>query len=228
MILLSYPISKDTPMYGNGPSPVFWNERDMALGDTCNTLSITLSNHSGTHIDFPFHFDPDGKKMSDYPDDFWFSECVDIIETDPVPEPGKIIDRSFLERQLREGYDRKARVVLIRTGWCGVREKKCFWENPPGIGPDVASFLRITYPDIRFLGVDLISISSFPKSDLGKEAHRAFLKHNHPILLIEDMNLSGIPANGIKNILISPLNIRDADGSPCNVFCNIGMDNQRE
>ena len=40
------------------------------MGDSCNTMHLSFPNHSGTHIDFPCHFDKDGKNLNDYPASF--------------------------------------------------------------------------------------------------------------------------------------------------------------
>ena len=69
--LLSYFISPDTPLYGNGTGTHFINEKNINNGDSCNTLNMQFSNHTGTHIDFPYHFNKKGKKLNEYKSDFW-------------------------------------------------------------------------------------------------------------------------------------------------------------
>lgn len=222
MILLSYPISQNTPMYGNKNLSEIKPANVIENGCSCNTLNISFSNHTGTHIDCPFHFDSNGKTISDYPEDFWFSDQIELIELNSIPEPGSIIDAKMVLNSLNKPFDKGAKIVILRTGWFQHRNTKKYWKNPPGIHPNVSDYLREVFAEINFFGVDLISISSFSNSMTGKEAHRAFLNHEHPILLIEDMNLKTIPENGIKNLLIAPMFLQNADGAPCTVFGNIG------
>ncbi len=66
--------------------------------------------------------------------------------------------------------------------------------------------------------MDLISTSSFSNREEGHRAHHAFLnpKSGQPILLIEDMKLDLI--YNFNKIIVSPLLVDNADGSPCTVF----------
>jgi kynurenine formamidase len=71
-------------------------------------------------------------------------------------------------------------------------------------------------------GLDSISLSSFTHRETGHEAHKAFLDHPNPILLLEDMDLSAIDNSvKLKQVIVSPLRVEDADGTLCTVFANI-------
>ena len=50
---LSYNISEDTPLYGNSKGIIISADKQIKEGDSCNTLNLQFSNHTGTHIDFP-------------------------------------------------------------------------------------------------------------------------------------------------------------------------------
>ena len=66
--------------------------------------------------------------------------------------------------------------------------------------------------------MDLISISSYSNREEGRKAHHAFLDSDKgdPILLIEDMK---IDTDGPFNkVIVAPLLIDSADGSPCTVL----------
>ena len=66
--------------------------------------------------------------------------------------------------------------------------------------------------------MDLISISSYSNRDEGRKAHHAFLNpiEGEPILLIEDMKLDHVTR--LKKVIVAPLLIDNADGSPCTVL----------
>ena len=67
--------------------------------------------------------------------------------------------------------------------------ERVYWENNPGISPELAQKLKDRLPSLRVLGADLISITSFQNRPTGRVTHKIFL--NEPsILLIEDMDLS--------------------------------------
>lgn len=82
IISLSYPVSAETPTYGNLPKPRIMSHTSMAAGGTSNTYAITLYNHTGTHVDAPAHFVPNGRRISDYsPEELVFRRplLVDIL-----------------------------------------------------------------------------------------------------------------------------------------------------
>jgi arylformamidase len=237
MINLSYPLCNDTPVYGGGNSPAIKPGKSITARDSCNTLDLSFSNHTGTHIDLPAHFDITGKTLTDYPPGFWFSQKIhcffmdkmnrngvaDMAGINTVFSPGEPINSTKIKPLMKDdinNYD--IEVILLKTGFCEKRESEVYWKGPPGIDPKLPGFLREMFPRLRFFGMDLISVSSFANREAGREAHRAFLNHSHPILPIEDMNLCNLPET-LSNILIAPLYIKDADGAPGTIFADIGL-----
>ena len=223
MINLTYPLCNDTPVYGGGVSPAIKPGKRILEGDSCNTLELLLTSHTGTHIDLPAHFDAVGKTLTDYPLGFWYSEKIECLFMDMNKTflRGELIGSARIEQLIRDNINYETEVILLKTGFCEKRESEIYWKEPPGIEPNLPDFLRETFPRLRFFGMDLISVSSFANRDSGRLVHKAFLKHSHPILPIEDMNLCSLPEI-LSNIIIAPLYIKDADGAPCTVFANIG------
>jgi arylformamidase len=225
MIILSHPISSDTPVYGGGPSPVITPGSRMAKGDSCNTLYIAMTSHTGTHIDLPAHFALNGRTLTDYDAGFWFSGKVGCVfwHPDRPPEPGTMIRPQDLEQLLEEKDDLETgcKAVLLKTGFGANRGTELYWKNPPGIDPGLPGFLRHRFPSLRFFGMDLISVSSFASREVGRKTHRALLDHPAPILPIEDMDLTCLPKK-VSNLLVAPLYLENGDGAPCTVFADIG------
>ena len=214
LIILSYYLSPTTPLYGNGGSIEFSSEKNISNGDSCNTTSLSFSNHSGTHIDFPYHFDEKGKKLNDYPANFWEFNFVEIVDLSGHVEDSQIINEELFELD----YNAKTDLLLIKTGYGDFRGTNRYTLTPPGLSSDLASYFRKKLPNLRCIGLDLISISSYSNREEGRKAHHAFLnpKEGNPILLIEDMKLNNILE--LKKVLVAPLLIDKADGSPCTVL----------
>ena len=63
-ILLSYYIDSSSPVYGNTPAPQIIQNSSISSGDTSNTFYLKLHNHTGTHIDAPYHFQKDGNSRN--------------------------------------------------------------------------------------------------------------------------------------------------------------------
>jgi kynurenine formamidase len=99
-----------------------------------------------------------------------------------------------------------------------------YTKNGPVFGPEIAELLRKACPDIRVVGFDAISLSSFSDRELGRAAHAAFLNHEQPILLLEDMDLSLVNSStNIKSVVVSPLLVKEADGSLCTILAEVDL-----
>ena len=97
MLLLSYHLSSKTPLYGNGVGIDFRPEKQIQNNDSCNTMNLSFPNHSGTHIDFPRHFNSKGKSLSDYPAEFWEFNEVQMIDLSGKVDDCQIISHEFFD-----------------------------------------------------------------------------------------------------------------------------------
>ncbi len=215
---LSYLIHPKAPVYGG--SQAFFDEPDkqMEKGDPCNTRLWRMSNHTGTHIDFPRHFSIKGNVLDDYPADFWFFDRINIIFISLV-EPGKILTTKDLNLT---AVPTDVELLLIKTGLCDRREYPVYWQSNPGLHPELATSLRQNFPRLKVIGFDFISLSSFVHRELGRKAHKAFLDTSKPILLLEDMDLKEINENvKILQAVIAPLRVKDSDAAPCTILAEV-------
>jgi len=211
---LSYSVSEDTPLYGNGSGIKFSPDKQIQNGDSCNTMNITIPNHSGTHIDLPYHINANGLTLSDYPPDFWRFRKVALVDM-----TGTVVDAQIITPEmLPEVRNKEIDLLLIKTGYGNFRGTDRYTLTPPGLSSLLAAHLRIKYPFLRCLGMDLISISSYSNRKEGRKAHHAFLNPTigTPILLIEDMKLD--LDDSPNEVIVAPLRINHADGVPCTIF----------
>lgn len=187
--------------------------KSIAKGDSSNVYRLTFQNHWGTHIDAPNHFFNEGKRITDYPAHFYFFHFPQVI---PVQlKPGEILDDRTWTHQVRKDAD----IVLFQSGWSQRRRGEDYSLRNPGISPEVGLHLRSRFPNIRAIGIDWISISSYQNRELGREAHRAFFDpkgKSQAILPIEDMDLSG-DLSELKEVIVMPLLIEGVDSAPCTV-----------
>jgi len=218
-MLLSYLLCSGTPSYGNSSDFVLKKRMDIEKDDTCNTFEFSMSNHLGTHVDCPNHFYEDGLKITDYPGNFWQCHSVQVLRHD-IPA-GELCDTGHLDIAWdKSEKNTTAEMVVFVSGWYKRRREDIYWREPPGFVPETYFWLLQKFPCIRFFGFDLISLSSFAHRGIGREAHKVFLNGKHPILPLEDMDLSSIETNDLNSILISPLFIKGADAAPCTVWGN--------
>lgn len=214
-IYLSYPLSPQTPAYGGGSGFSSRPDKQMAEGDSCNTQHWEMPNHIGTHVDAPRHFSAQGLTVDAYPADFWIFDHPRILDISPVtPETLILPEHMDLSK-----IPLKTDILLLRTGFFRFRGQDAYWRTSPGLSSDIADVLRQRLPFLRAIGFDLISVSSLAFREIGRNAHRAFLDHDQPILLIEDMDLSGVNGNSLsKQLVVAPVFVMGADGAPCSIF----------
>jgi arylformamidase len=210
-LYLNHELSSTTPAYANAQNQInFEQVRSLKEGDSSNNMMLHLPNHIGTHIDFPAHFCSNGKTFSNYGADFFISKKVALIACDMFD----------LEEHL-DLIDEDTEMLFVKTGSEGLRETTHYTLDQPEVFPEYAKLLRQKCPHLRIFGFDMISVSSMRDREMGREAHREFLCEEN-ILLLEDMKLSQIiPLDDIEEVIISPMAIANADGSPCTVFAKI-------
>ena len=215
MIYLSYMLDKNTPTYGNRNRFIVEKKSDISQGDIANDTSIMTTVHIGTHIDMPYHFYDDGQTVEDFDTDFWLFTQTLFIE---IQQDAPIIKEKLIE-ELNKIEDISYDILIVKTGLCYEREQEKFWKNNYGFHPDVYDYLVEKFPDIRVIGFDCISVSSWSDRMLGREAHKRFLNPKKPILLLEDMDLREVNKKIVlEKILVAPMRIAQCDGLPCSVF----------
>ena len=212
-IYLSHFLSESTPTYGKRDKFKIEKTSSIKHGDTANSYALNLStNHMSTHIDLPKHFFDNGQCLNDFEPSYWFYNHVSLIDL-PKNKGELIIPKDFSSKEL----DSKTEIILIKTGFEKYRSKDLYWKENPGVAPDLADYLINKCPNIRTLGFDFISLTSFQHRSIGKEAHRAFLNPEKPITIIEDMHLEKINTSPIC-LNVFPLLVKDIDSSPVNVI----------
>jgi len=187
--------------------------RSIARGDSSNMWRLTFTNHIGTHVDAPNHFDESGPAISEFgPEELVFRE-VRLVD---VPKsPGDVVTVEDLERH--ERVLRSSEALLIRTGIQRFRAQSPEIYSGVGISLSVeAAELIASYPNLRAIGIDAISISSPQRREIGREAHRVLLRGRR-FLIVEDMDLQGKPER-YDLLLIAPLMIEQIDSAPCTVY----------
>lgn len=213
VIWLSHIISKETPLYSGAQDIVIQPKQSQRNGDSCNTSLLQLPSHAGTHIDAPYHFLANGKTIEDFGPSSWVYNYPKVI--DIIVEPRHLVTVSEIEKFIKADTDTD--MLLMRTGFEQYRKGQDYWQQGPGLSPDLALFLKTSYPSLRAVGVDFISISSFRHREEERRAHKMFLE-NH-ILPIEDMALQKInKPDNLYQIIVLPLRFTGADGAPFTIL----------
>ena len=210
-IYLSHVISNNTPCFGGARDVEISRNSSIDNGDSSNSLSVKFKNHIGTHIDFPLHFSDIGKSQAYYDSDFWFFNNIAVIRYGAGKDEIITAEKLYLNK-IPAATD----FLIINTGFQKHRGTDIYWNNNPGLAPELAGVLKDKFHKLRVIGFDFISLSSYQNRLVGRDAHKAFLVKNE-ILVIEDMKLDELNFMPQK-IIIAPLQIDSADGVPATIF----------
>ncbi|MFT4416161.1 arylformamidase [Fredinandcohnia humi] len=193
---ISQPLHKETAEWpGDTPFQyiVNWPKEE---SQSVNVGKITTSTHIGTHIDAPFHFDNEGKKVHELDIELYVGKAR-VIDVSGYQEIG----RTQLENYNLEGVIR----LLIRTNsW---KNRASFPNSIPILNPDIAPFLA--EKGIKLIGVDVPSVDPLDSKEL--PAHHNL--HQHGIFILEGIVLDEVEI-GDYELIALPLPIVGGDGSP--------------
>lgn len=215
-LFLHHWLDETSPSYGNRHPLELSSASAMSCGHSSNSLLLKMHNHLGTHVDCPYHFDPTGKKLSDYEASDWHFLRVQLL--DYPAQASEIITR----QKILSLIDQETDLLLLRTGFESRRAEKDYWQCNPGLSEDLGHSLREERPHLRAIGFDFISLTAFSQRELGHRAHRAFLGPGPgtPIRVIEDMHLSHLPGPPVQ-VLVLPLALAQADGAQVSVWADL-------
>ncbi len=194
---ISPPLSTATPTWP-GDTP-FQEERVWTFGPECpvNVGRITLSPHTGAHVDAPLHYSPDGAPIGEVSLEVYMGPCrvLHCLDSGALVQPEQLTGRL---QQLPER-------VLLRT----YRQVPlAAWD------PHFTAVAKDTVDLLAGLGVRLISIdtpSLDPQQSKTMDAHNAVARHGMAIL--EGIVLDDVP-EGDYELIALPLRFANLDASP--------------
>jgi kynurenine formamidase len=203
--------------------PTDSNETEVRWNSYNNTSIAEFFAHTGTHIDTPFHVDPNGFKLHEYNiNDFIFEHPL-LLEI-PKGEGEKITinDLKPYKSELS-----KADVLLIYTGYSKIRKQdpEGFVARQPSFTVEAANYLVDNF-DIRAYGIDTIGIENIPEgkaaSPIQFPVHKTFLlKKRHKGFVIEDLNLVPILHKKIRRLYVIPLRLYEIEAMPVTAFAEL-------
>ena len=172
---------------------------NMDAGDAANVSALSLGAHTGTHIDAPVHFLPQGAGIDALPLSATLGPARVIEITD-----GESIKRQELERH---AIERGERILFKTRNSARCWQSDAFVEDFVYITAEAARYLAEV--GVRTVGVDYLSVGGFARD--GEATHRALLSAD--VCIIEGLNLSQVKP-GTYELVCLPLKIRGADGAP--------------
>lgn len=196
IIDVSQPVGEQTAVWpGDQPCRVDWTMR-RDEGASVNVAALTMSAHTGTHVDGPYHVDDDGERPESLPLDAFVGPAIvidargrDMLEPD-------VLDAGDIDAGMR---------VLFRT-----RERVQPGEFPTrfaAISPALAEALGER--NVPLVGTDAPSVDPFDSKTL--DAHRILGRNR--VAILENLVLDHVTP-GVYTLIALPLKLREADSSP--------------
>jgi len=180
--------------------PLEWIERRrMIRGDHNNSSAVSMSVHSGAHIDAPFHFVEDGITIDRLPLELFIGPALVVaIEAD-----------KYITEEHVDAVDFKDDVrVLFKTKNSRLMRKPDY--DPDFVAFSVQAAQALVARGLKLVGLDYLSVSH--AGDQQVPVHRAFLDHG--VVLLEGIDLSQVTP-GRYELICFPIKLRGADGAPC-------------
>ena len=193
IIDISIPVTPSMPVWPGDPLPVM----EQQINGKVLVTSLSMGLHTGTHLDAPRHFLPEGKTLELYPLDRFIGPVrvcsiagVGSIRLDEIRD----FDLSGVER------------VLFRTHNSTLWKARGFQSGFIGLDSDAASYLVAC--GVKLVGIDYLSIQAF---GLDNDVHTILLEND--VLILEGLNLGGVE-EGDYMLCCCPLFIPGVEASP--------------
>jgi len=202
---LTLEITSDMITFPGYPMPIFIKWSKFEIQSYISEVMF-LSTHTGTHMDAPFHFNPNGQTIDQVEVNRYV--CNNAILIKIQKNANEIITSDDITRNNKCEIKEKDTIVFS-TGWeKQIKQKDNYMRNNPGLSKDAAEYL--VEKKVNAVGIDSPSIDI--GIDSGFIAHKTLLSYG--ILVIENLcNLHKF-INGKFTLLVTPLKLAGASGSP--------------
>lgn len=202
---LTLTISQNIPSFPGSPKPHFipWAK---IKKEKYNLEMLFLSTHTGTHVDAPYHFIKNGKKIHQIESGRFLCSAI-LIRVAGKPNY-RITKNDIIQFESKNGPISAKSAVIFYTGWNENLSKRDFFEKNPGLSASAAKYL--SSKKISLVGIDSPSIDV--GSDASFSAHKILLKED--VLILENLcNLDKIKKTHFELVAL-PLKLHGATGSP--------------
>lgn len=195
---VSAPVHSGMQHWPGEPQVSIYKVASINKGDEANVSAISMSAHTGTHMDAPYHFLNDGKDISQIPLEIVTGKAL-VIE---LKNPHNVDITDI------RGYDINPESRILFKTANSERE----WFNMEFSKDYVALTARaaryLAEKRAALVGIDFLSIGTY---DEDPEVHRTLLGSG--IWIIEGLYLNGV-TEGTYDMICLPLRLMGSDGAP--------------
>jgi arylformamidase len=201
IIDISLTIDENLPTWPGDPAAVRQRVKKIEEGANANVSELVMGAHTGTHVDAPFHFLPQGSTVETLPLDILVGEAqvvslpldCDVIDADVITESG-----------IKPGIKR----VLFRTRNSTYWRKEKLSFEPDFVGISKYGAQRLVELGVKLVGIDYLSAAPYHQS---RPTHEVLLEAH--MIILEGVDLSDAAA-GFYMLYCLPIKLGGSDGAP--------------
>ncbi len=193
---ISQPLTNDIAVWPGDTPFTFKLSFTKEQTGSVNIGQFTTSAHTGTHIDAPYHFDENGKKVHELDVNIYIGRArvVDVTGCE-------VVGKEELEPFSLEGVER----LLLKTS--DGRDLGHFPETFTIFRENIGPFLK--GKGVRLLGTDAPSVDAIDSKTM--DAHHSL--NDNGVYILENIVLTDVEP-GDYELIALPLAMEGADGSP--------------
>lgn len=193
-------ISPGMPVYPGDPAVCFRTHAEYAEHGY-RVTEVTLGTHTGTHLDAPAHFLPEGVG-------------VEALPLTALVGPARVANLHDPQLTVAPGER-----LLLRSGWSAHWSEPEYFERFPGLPEDLAE--RLAAAPAALVGLETPSLH--PDADIDARLHQRLLGAG--VVIVEGLvGLMELPERIFLAAL--PLPLQGLDGSPCRVIALLETDHE--
>ncbi len=193
-------ITPNLPTWPGDQPVVLERVEKIEEGGTANITRVTMSAHTGTHIDAPYHFLSDGETV----DRISLKTLTGRAYVLSLPGVDKITAQTLEQAQIPP----RTRRVLLKTRnseyWAKGEQE--FQRDYVALSADGAEYL--VEKGVKLVGIDYLSIAPFQAT---RPTHEILLKAG--VVIVEGLDLSKVEP-GRYTFYCLPLKLGHSDGAP--------------
>jgi arylformamidase len=197
---ISLAISPNLPTWPGDQQITLERVDKIEAGANNNVSRLDISVHTGTHVDAPYHFLPDGKTVEQLNLNLLAGRAYVLHLPDANLITAETLERAQIPPRTRR--------VLFRTRnsqyWA--RQELTFQTDFVGIDPGGAEYL--VKRGVKLVGVDYLSVAPYKQS---RPTHEILLKAG--VVIVEGLDLSEV-SQGRYTLFCLPLKLAGSDGAP--------------
>lgn len=178
---------------------------------------IATTTHIGTHLDAPYHFDPNGRRIGDLSLEELIrpTKRADVRD---VVKPNAEITLDHVRERLPSPIQ-AGEYLFVHTGWADAHaDTTRFYGDNPYYAEAIAEY--VVEKDAR----GLITDAAIDPGDQGYRNHYTLLE-NDRVIVENVVNCDGLPAEFVTWVI--PARLRNGDGAPARVFVIEGFEVDR-